>query len=88
MPRKTEEFEKFSNAICQHHSLLRGAFGSIDGLSLAAQESEDPEMENATYNGWKSDHCINNVLVFAPDGEFLLLLISSALLLADLNCKM
>ena len=67
--------------------MLRGAFGSIDGLLLAAQESEDPEMENATYNGWKSDHCINNVLVFAPDGEPLLLLVSSALLLVNLNHK-
>jgi len=76
MPQKIEEFKRFSNLICQRHSLLQGAFGSIDRLSLAAQESEDPEIENATYNGWKSDHCINNVLVFAPDGEPLL--ISSA----------
>lgn len=87
MPRKIEEFEKFSNLIHQRHSLLCGAFGSIDGLSLAAQESEDPEMENATYNGWKSDHCINNVLVFAPDGQPLHLLVSSALLLVNLNRK-
>jgi len=76
MPRKIEEFKRFSNLICQCHSLLQGAFGLIDGLLLAAQESEDTEIENATYNGWTSDHCINNVLVFAPDGEPLL--ISSA----------
>ncbi|KAG2336686.1 hypothetical protein BDR05DRAFT_978730 [Suillus weaverae] len=36
------------------HSKLMGGFGSIDGLSLPCQEADDPEVENATYNGWKS----------------------------------
>ena len=48
--------------------MLVGASGSIDGLSLIAQESDDPEIENATYNGWKTDYCVNNVLVFSPEG--------------------
>jgi hypothetical protein len=45
--------------------MLSGAFGSI---SLAVQESDDPELENATYNGWKTDHQVNNVFVFSPEG--------------------
>ena len=52
------------------HSKLMGGFGSIDGLSLPCQEADDPEVENATYNGWKSSHFISNVLIFSPRGEF------------------
>ncbi|KAG0697412.1 hypothetical protein DFH29DRAFT_1003720 [Suillus ampliporus] len=50
------------------HSKLIGGFGSIGGLSLPCQEADDPEVENATYNGWKSSHFISNVMVFSPQG--------------------
>ncbi|KAG6883631.1 hypothetical protein C0992_008252 [Termitomyces sp. T32_za158] len=73
LPRTQEEFEYESELICERHPLLQGAFGSIDGLSLAVEEADDPEMENATYNGWKSAHRINNVLVFSPQGVLLYL---------------
>jgi len=51
------------------HPLLDGAFGSIDGLSLLVQESDDPELKNAMYNGWKTSHCINNGLAFSLEGN-------------------
>jgi len=70
MPCCHENFESLSNLITQRHRLLQGAFGSIDGLSLTAHESDDPEIENVTYNGWKSNHCINNVLAFSPEGAY------------------
>ncbi|KAG6848622.1 hypothetical protein H0H93_015417 [Arthromyces matolae] len=76
-PCSQDEFDEMSNLITARHSLLEGAFGSIDGLSLAVEESDDPEIENATYNGWKSDHRINNVLVFSPKGD---------IMMAVLNC--
>ncbi|KAF8754902.1 DDE superfamily endonuclease [Rhizoctonia solani] len=44
--------------------------GFIDGLSLPVGTSADPEIEQATYNGWLHDHRITNVIVFAPDGTF------------------
>jgi len=69
-PRNEIDFQSLEDLICARHSLLRGAFGSIDGLSLATQESDDPEIENATYNGWKTDHRTNNVLAFSPRGRF------------------
>jgi hypothetical protein len=53
------------------HPRLVGAFGSIDGLALLIQVAEDPEVENATYNGWKSSHFISNVIVFSPRGKWL-----------------
>jgi hypothetical protein len=48
------------------HFKLIDDFDSIDGLSLPCQEADDPEVENAIYNGWKSSHFISNVLVFSP----------------------
>ncbi|KAJ8503054.1 hypothetical protein ONZ45_g11200 [Pleurotus djamor] len=67
-PKTLEEFQELSDLICERHPLLTGAFASIDGLSLLTQVSDDPELENATYNGWKSDHRISNILVFSPKG--------------------
>ncbi|KAG2068255.1 hypothetical protein BDR04DRAFT_1129300 [Suillus decipiens] len=49
--------------ICAHHPRLVGGFASIDGLSLPCQEADDPEVKNATYNGWKSSHFISNVSI-------------------------
>ncbi|KAM6492470.1 hypothetical protein JOM56_012194 [Amanita muscaria] len=46
-PQTTREFEFYSNLIRACHPMLEGAFGSIDGLSLSCQESNDPEMENS-----------------------------------------
>jgi hypothetical protein len=68
MPSTIEELDADSLLITTRHSLLRGAFGSIDGLALPVQESDDPEIENATYNGWKCSHYVSNVLVFSPRG--------------------
>jgi hypothetical protein len=70
MPTSQAELEELTQLIKQRHPLLDGAFASIDGLSLCTQVSDDPEIENATYNGWKSNHCINNVFVFSPEGKY------------------
>ena len=63
LPVDIDDYQKFSDMICERHSMLVGTFGSINGLSLAVQELDDPELENATYNGWKTDHQVNNVFV-------------------------
>ena len=69
LPQTLEEFVAESKLICERHTLLEGVFGAIDGLAFVAQEADNPEVENATYNGWKSGHTINNVLVFSPRGK-------------------
>jgi hypothetical protein len=69
-PREEEEYAALNALIVGRHSRLTGAFGSIDGLSLAVMEADDPEIENATYNGWKSSHNVNNVIVFSPRGRY------------------
>ncbi|KIJ43451.1 hypothetical protein M422DRAFT_60318 [Sphaerobolus stellatus SS14] len=74
---KMEEYAKIIGQ--QHPALLEwkhgnayGAFGSVDGLKLTVAATDNPEWENATYNGyngWLHSHCCNNVLVFSPRGE-------------------
>jgi hypothetical protein len=67
-PRGQTEFQANSDLIVARHPRLNGAFASIDGLNLPVQTSDDVDIENATYNGWKSDHFVSSVLVFAPQG--------------------
>ncbi|KAJ3012590.1 hypothetical protein NUW54_g1823 [Trametes sanguinea] len=64
----TSEMRYYSNLICQRLPLLIGAFGTVDGLNLAVQVSDDDDLENATYNGWLHDHFVSNILAFAPIG--------------------
>ncbi|KAF8825653.1 hypothetical protein HHX47_DHR6000194 [Lentinula edodes] len=71
LPRRLSEFKEYEALILARHSMLEGAFASIDGLSFLSQVSDDPEIENATYNGWKTDHRISNVLVFSPKGTII-----------------
>jgi hypothetical protein len=64
------EFECCSALVVARHGRLGGAFGSIDGLKLPVQTSDDVDIENATFNGWLSKHFISSVLVFSAEGEF------------------
>ena len=63
-----EEFQDDSTLITARHPLLEGAIGSIDGLNLLLATSDDPDLENATYNGWLHGHYASCVLVFSPRG--------------------
>ncbi|RDX46395.1 hypothetical protein OH76DRAFT_1356239 [Lentinus brumalis] len=63
-----EECEQDNSYILARHPLLEGAIGSIDGLELVTATSDDPELENATYNGWLHGHFTSCVLVFSPRG--------------------
>ena len=63
------EFEENSSLILTRHPLLIGAFGSMDGLNLPVQTSQDQEVENATFNGWLQDHFISSVFAFGANGE-------------------
>lgn len=71
------EMEEYSQIIGKRHPMLAkvingrssGAFGSIDGLKLLTQTPDDPEWENADYNGWLHEHVTNNVLAFDPKGK-------------------
>ena len=66
-----DECDADSNLIATRHPLLLGAIGSIDGVNLPIATSDDPDVENATYNGWLHGHFTSCVLVFSPCGVFL-----------------
>ncbi|KAJ3004974.1 hypothetical protein NUW54_g4550 [Trametes sanguinea] len=66
--RSEEECRQDMELIIVRHPLLRGAMGSIDGMNVLVAESDDPEIENATFNGWLHGHYTSLVLVFSPRG--------------------
>ena len=63
------EFEELSELVTQRHPRLHGAFGSIDGLKLPVKTSDDLDIENATFNGWLSEHFVSSVIVFSSKGS-------------------
>ena len=63
-----EECDADNALVLARHPALIGAIGSIDGVNLPAAVSEDPNIENATYNGWLHGHFVSCVLVFSPRG--------------------
>ena len=63
------QFEDNSRLVTQRHPRLIGAFGTVDGLKLPVQTSDDPEIENAMYNGWLSEHFVSSVLAFSAEGQ-------------------
>ena len=67
-PGTLEEFQSYSSIITAHHPQLHGAFVLIDGLNLMTETSDDVDIENATFNGWLSEHFISSIIVFALDG--------------------
>jgi hypothetical protein len=69
-PRDVGDFQAYNDLIVARHPRLTGAFGSIDGLNLACQTSDNEEIENATYNGWLCEHFVSSVLVFSPKGTY------------------
>ena len=62
------EFQEYNDLVLARHSLLVGAFGTMDGLNLPVQTSQDQEIENATFNGWLQDHIISSVFAFGAEG--------------------
>ncbi|KAI0344497.1 hypothetical protein BDW22DRAFT_1391232 [Trametopsis cervina] len=67
-PSDEQEFSDLAALVQARHHLLTGAFGSIDGVNLPVHVSDDPQIENATYNGWLHAHFISCVIVFGSDG--------------------
>ncbi|KAF7371843.1 hypothetical protein MVEN_00041100 [Mycena venus] len=53
-----DDFAEYNALIVARHPLLDGAF-----------TSDDMEIENATFNGWLSEHYISSVVSFAPKGN-------------------
>lgn len=67
-----QEFQELNELIAQQHPLLGeegcGTFCSMDGLKLAVQVSDDPDIKNTTYNGWLHGHFETSIFVLSPKG--------------------
>lgn len=63
-----EEQHLLACMVAYKYPLLRGCIGSIDGLRLPVTNSENDTLQERYYNGWHSEHCTNNVLVYLADG--------------------
>jgi hypothetical protein len=64
-----DDFQVLNDLVVTRHPLLTGGFGTLDGLNLPVQTSQDQEIENATYNGWLHDHFVSSVIAFGADGQ-------------------
>ncbi|KZV63120.1 hypothetical protein PENSPDRAFT_617033 [Peniophora sp. CONT] len=63
-----DDCAEYSILIEQKYSLLGGGIGFCDGLKIRVTVSDDPDIENATYNGWLHAHFESCVFVFSPRG--------------------
>ena len=59
---------EFQAAIQRKHPHLDGVWSTMDGLKLYLEVASDEDKQNMFYNGWKCDHYVVSVFVFAPDG--------------------
>ena len=63
-----EEVTDFQSVICAKYSSLQNVYAVADGLKLYLEQAGDGVIQNMFYNGWKHDHFVSNVFVFAPSG--------------------
>lgn len=69
-PRGEAQFAALAGAIEARHSLLVGAFGTMDGLKTPIGTSSDEDVQNMHYNGWLHHHFVSSVFIFSAVGEF------------------
>ena len=64
-----EKITEYQDAIIAKYSLLQDVYCVADGLKLYLEQSGEFVIQAKFYNGWKCDHYVNNIFVFAPDGS-------------------
>lgn len=65
-----DDCEVYSTLIAGKHTSLEGAFGFCDGLKIKVTVSDNPDVENATYDGWRHDQFVSRAFVFSPRGKY------------------
>ena len=66
-----EKVEQYRAAIVAKHPALKNVVTVGDGLKILLQKAGEDITQEAFYNGWKSDHYITNLFVFAPDSTII-----------------
>lgn len=70
MPDQTL-LEKYVGSISLKYPGLQDVAYVGDGLKILLEKSTDNAKQNAFYKGWKCDHFITNLFIFAPDGTII-----------------
>ena len=65
------ELPSLNSSIHERYSMLEDVYCVADGLKLRLEQAGDYIIQNMFYNGWKHDHYVGNVIVFAPNGLFI-----------------
>ena len=63
-----EKLTQYVGAIQSKYEHLDNVAFVCDGCKVLVQKASDNLMQRSYYNGWKCDHFITNLFVFAPDG--------------------
>lgn len=58
----------FANVIADKYPGLQSFFGVLDGTLIETEVPSDQKEQEALYSGRKKKHCINNLLLWTPDG--------------------
>ena len=57
-----------ASLVCRRYPRIKNVIGFVDGVKFPVHSSDDPEEQNADYNGWLCGCYVNNVFVFSPEG--------------------
>jgi hypothetical protein len=64
-----EKLEQYVQAISRKYPHLDGVAFALDGCKMTIGKPTNSYLQNMFYNGWKSDHFVSNIFLFAPDGS-------------------
>jgi len=63
-----EEMDWYSQLIQNKYHLLEGCIGVLDGTIFEIKQQTNFAIQQKYYSGHHKVHCVNNILLFAPDG--------------------
>jgi len=65
------EMARLANLVALREPLVRNVVGFVDGCSIKIECTAEPSIQNAYYDGFTCDTCVNNVFLFSPEGRIL-----------------
>ena len=85
MPTCPLKIQSYCDAIRHKYKELgrRRVLCAADGLKLTLQQAPEYIMQAQFFNGWKHDHYVTSVFVFAPDGTIVAMAINGPGVLHD-----
>jgi len=63
------QMKHFSKLVTKREPRVQRIISFMDGLSLDSECESEPDIQNSFYNSYTTDTCVNNVLIYGPDGK-------------------